>query len=125
MDEADFKSLDLLATALEKERIPEWIDIHNLRMVKYGPNPHIDCHVTLPFYKDLRFANEQIEKLNQIVNENLGIETEMFVLVDPCLPSQCSLCRVASCSYRTIKFEHAVYWNLENLLADRHHQIIE
>lgn len=124
MDEADFDALERLANSLEKNRIPEWIDIHNLRLVKYGPDPHIDCHLTLPFYKDLRFANEQLEKLNSIVNESLNAETEMFVHTDPCVPAQCKICKVADCQARSAGFKRQLPWDLDNLLEDRHHEIV-
>ena len=122
MDEADFDSLERLAKSLEENRIPEWIDIHNLRMVKYGPDPHIDCHLTLPFYKDLRFTNEQLKKLNIIVNESLGTETEMSVHTDPCQHSQCKICNVKNCNSRSAEFKQHIMWNLDNLLEDRHHE---
>lgn len=123
MDEADFDSLDKLATGLEENRIPEWIDIHNLRLVKYGPDPHIDCHITIPFYKDLRFANQQIETLNAIVDITMGVDSEMFVHVDPCSPDQCSICEVADCQYRNAPFKERVNWDLESLLQDAHHSV--
>lgn len=121
MDEADFDSLEKLANGLEENRVAEWIDIHNLRLVKYGPDPHIDCHITIPFYKDLRFANEQIALLNEIVDKTMGIDSEMFVHVDPCLPDQCSICEVKACPYRTKEFESRINWDLESLLEDAHH----
>ena len=124
MDEADFDSLERLAHSLESDRIPEWIDIHNLRLVKYGPDPHIDCHLTLPFYKDLRFANEQLEKLNTIVNKSLNAETEMFVHTDPCKPAQCQICKVKDCQARSSEFKQQLPWNLDNLLEDRHHEMM-
>ena len=123
MDEADFEALERLANSLEENRIPEWIDIHNLRLAKYGPDPHIDCHFTLPFYKDLRFANEQIEKLNAIVNKSLNAETEMFVHIDPCVPAQCQICKVKDCNARNSEFKQQLPWDLDNLLEDRHHEI--
>lgn len=124
MDEADFDALERLANSLETNRIPEWIDIHNLRLVKYGPDRHIDCHLTLPFYKDLRFANAQLEKLNAIVNKCLNAKTEMFVHTDSCVPAQCKICKVKKCQSRSFEFEQQLPWKLNNLLEDRHHEIV-
>ena len=123
MDEADFESLEKLSKGLEANRIPEWIDIHNFRLVKYGADPHIDCHITIPFYKDLKFANDQIEELNRIVNETMGVDSEMFVHVDPCLPDQCFICEVKNCEFRNKDFEKKVHWTMESLLRDAHHGI--
>jgi len=123
MDEADFESLEKLAQGLEKNRIPDWVDIHNLRLVKYGADPHIDCHLTIPFYRDLKFANKQIVKLNEIVNETMGIDSEMFVHVDPCISEQCSICEVEDCEFRKKEFNKKITWSLENILHDMHHGI--
>ncbi len=123
MDEADFESLEKLSNGLEKNRIPEWVDIHNLRLVKYGPDPHIDCHLTIPFYRDLKFANQQIARLNEIVNETMGIDSEMFVHVDPCISEQCSICEVNECEFRKKEFNKKIPWSLENILHDKHHGV--
>lgn len=123
MDEADFVALEKLSQGLENSRIPEWIDIHNFRLVKYGPDPHIDCHLTIPFYRDLKFANRQIEKLNEIVNETMGVDSEMFVHVDPCISEQCIICEVQECEFRKSTFQKKIVWNLDNILDDKHHGV--
>lgn len=48
MDEADRKLLDNLVTLLNNKRRENWIDIHNLRIIKYGSTLHCDCHLTVP-----------------------------------------------------------------------------
>lgn len=121
MDEADFTSIEKLVKGLEKNRIPEWVDIHNLRLVKYGPDIHIDCHLTIPFYRDLKFANEQVNKLNEIVNETMGTDAEMSIHIDPCKPRQCSICELSTCDYRKSELSQKVIWDLDNLLDDSHH----
>ncbi|MCB9082287.1 MAG: cation transporter, partial [Lewinellaceae bacterium] len=50
MDEADSELLRELIPFLHQNRSPNWIDIHNLRVIKYGALLHIDCHLTLPWY---------------------------------------------------------------------------
>ena len=106
---------------MDEHRIPEWIDIHNLRLVKYGPDPHIDCHLTIPFYKDLKYANEQIEKLNHIVDETMDTDAEMFVHIDPCKEDQCPICEVKDCEFRKSPFVKRIVWDLDNILHDSHH----
>nr|MBP9875104.1 cation transporter [Haliscomenobacter sp.] len=48
MDEADYRLIRSIVNHLQQNRSENWVDIHNLRVIKYGPNPHIDCHLTLP-----------------------------------------------------------------------------
>src|SRR5690606_30627877 len=53
MDESDTKLVSEIAAILQKHRKDDWIDVHNLRVQRYGHELHIDCHVTLPNYYDL------------------------------------------------------------------------
>ena len=53
LDEVDVGLVKKMVSVLEKNRKETWIDIHNLRVVKYGRDVHVDCHVTLPWYKTL------------------------------------------------------------------------
>ncbi len=53
MDKADPVLIEKIATILEKERNSRWIDIHHLKVQKYGSSLHVDCHVTMTFYLSL------------------------------------------------------------------------
>ncbi|MEZ5031373.1 MAG: cation diffusion facilitator family transporter [Saprospiraceae bacterium] len=50
MDEADEALLRELIAHLNEVRRESWVDIHNLRIIKYGSVLHIDCHLTVPWY---------------------------------------------------------------------------
>ena len=54
MDEADIALLSEIIHILVANRKAEWIDIHNLRVIQYGRALHIDSHVTMPWYWDVR-----------------------------------------------------------------------
>src|SRR5690606_13788022 len=45
MDETDMAVADELVRIIDTNRRPEWIDIHNFRVIKFGSTLHIDCHV--------------------------------------------------------------------------------
>ncbi len=49
MDRADEELLRRVVGCLNRNRGEGWIDVHNLRIVKYGSTLHMDCHVTVPF----------------------------------------------------------------------------
>ena len=53
MDEADMQLLRRMVAYLNVHRRKNWIDLHNLRVIKYGGLLHIDCHLTLPWYLNL------------------------------------------------------------------------
>ena len=43
MDETDTETLKEIEVIINQKRQKEWIDIHNLRILKYGSAYHIDC----------------------------------------------------------------------------------
>jgi len=47
MDEADFTVIDQLVHHLNIVQKPEWIDIHNLRTIKYGNSYRLSCDITM------------------------------------------------------------------------------
>lgn len=65
MDEADEKLLKKMVDLLEAHRTPEWIDLHNMRIIKYGSTLHLDCHLTVPWYLNVHEAHREIDKLDR------------------------------------------------------------
>lgn len=48
MDERDNELLEEMVTYLNAHRRTNWVDLHNLRVIKYGSVLHLDCYVTVP-----------------------------------------------------------------------------
>jgi cation diffusion facilitator family transporter len=122
MDEADEKLLGKLVEALNKARRENWVDLHNLRVIKYGSVLHLDCHLTVPWYLNVHEAHEDVEALSTIVKREFGESLEMFVHSDGCLPFQCSICNKHDCQKRQHNFVKKIPWTLENILRDRKHR---
>jgi len=121
MDEADFSLLEEVVEHLESKRKDNWIDIHNLRIIKYGGSIHIDCHVTLPWYFTVDKGHEEIEAIEQLIKEKLPNNLESFIHIDPCLESSCSLCQVANCPERKHPFKNRLKWNIDNVMHNQKH----
>jgi cation diffusion facilitator family transporter len=119
MDEADFAVLKELVRLLNKNRKPEWIDIHNLRTIKYGPIIHVDCHVTLPWYWDINRGHREIETISSIINREFGRKVEFFIHVDPCNESMCGYCLLKECPKRKNNFNRAQSWEIETIITDK------
>ena len=62
MDEADFDLLEEVVELLEAKRKPSWIDVHNLRVIKYGTKLHVDTHMTIPWYIDVRGSTRRNDR---------------------------------------------------------------
>lgn len=124
MDEADEELITQLVDILNKNRNPNWIDIHNVRFIKYGSSLHLDCHLTLPWYFNLREAHKELDKLNKIIVDNFGNSFEMFVHVDDCREViSCKICKKDSCPYRKYLFDNEIKWTKENIQIDKHHKL--
>ena len=122
MDEADKKILERLLVLLNNNRRDNWVDLHNLRVIKYGSVLHIDCHLTVPWYLNVIEAHEEVDALSKLVRKEFGESVELFVHTDPCLDISCPICG-KDCIHRKHNFEKKQDWTLENVLKDQKHQI--
>ncbi|QHT72214.1 cation transporter [Rhodocytophaga rosea] len=126
MDEADAETLSELARVLNENKNQNWIDIHNLRVQKYGADLHIDCHLTLPYYLDLKKVHDEVHQLEDVVKAQFAGNVEVFVHVDPCLPEDCChYCPVATCPVRRAAFSKNIPWTIKNLSQNQKHFVDE
>lgn len=123
MDEADIELLKKIVELLNRNKRENWIDLHNLRVIKYGAILHIDCHLTVPWYLNVQEAHEEVEALSSLVRKEFGELVELFVHVDGCLPFSCKVCNKQNCNVRRHNFEMRIDWTLENVLQDQKHRI--
>lgn len=121
MDEADMVLLEKMVAVLEKARRNNWVDLHNLRVIKYGPLLHVDCHLTVPWYLNVHQAHEEIDVLSGLIRSNFGESLELFVHSDGCQYFQCPICIKGDCPVRQHPFEEKVNWSLENALQNQKH----
>jgi cation diffusion facilitator family transporter len=123
MDETDTALVAEIVEQLQAHRSPHWIDIHNLRVIKYGAHLHIDCHMTVPWYFTTREAHQEVEALERLANDNRENPVELFIHIDPCMPNSCPLCMKEDCAYRKHVFERRVDWTMENVVVNERHGV--
>jgi cation diffusion facilitator family transporter len=123
MDESDKALLNRMIDALDKNRSKNWVDLHNLRIIKYGSVLHVDCHLTVPWYLNVHEAHAEIEKLGQIVKKEFGHSIEFFIHSDGCLPISCPICIKDDCPVRHHPFKRRIPWKVENTEPDEKHQV--
>ena len=123
MDKADLTLLERMVSLLNKNRHINWVDLHNLRVIKYGAILHLDCHLTLPWYLNVHEAHVEIDQLATLVRSEFGESLELFVHSDGCLPFSCQICEKADCAARVHPFTKKVEWTLDNILSDQKHQL--
>lgn len=123
MDERDNDLLRKMIEALDNERSKNWVDIHNIRIIKYGSTLHLDCHLTVPWYLNVHEAHEEIDKLGNLVRKEFGDAIELFVHSDGCLPISCAICIKDDCPVRHHPFQRRIRWTVQNMERDRKHQL--
>ncbi len=123
MDEADEELLEKMVRVLNTNRKENWVDLHNLRVIKYGSILHVDCHLTVPWYLNVNEAHAEIEALGSLIKREFGQSLELFVHSDGCLYVQCPICLKSDCPVRHHPFERKIKWSLENILSDKKHQL--
>ena len=121
MDEADEKLLNEMVALLNSNRQENWVDLHNLRVIKYGSVFHIDCHLTVPWYLNVHEAHKEIDKLAALVRGKFNESVELFVHSDGCLYFQCHICSKQNCHVRQHTFEKRIPWTLDNISGDKKH----
>lgn len=121
MDEADMDLLSRMVHLLSHNRRDNWVDLHNLRVIKYGHVLHVDCHLTVPWYLNVSEAHVEIDHLSVLIRKNFGESLELFVHSDDCRYFQCHLCHKEACPVRQHAFEKALEWTLDNVLENKKH----
>lgn len=123
MDEADVKLLGRMVEVLNANRSESWVDLHNLRVIKYGVVLHVDCHLTVPWYFNINEAHQEIDDLAALIRKDFGESLELFVHSDGCLSFQCAICSKSNCVERKNNFEKRVEWTLSNISTNKKHGI--
>ena len=124
MDEADMALLDAVIQELNLSRHTNWIDLHNLRVIKYGALMHIDCHLTVPWYFNVNEAHAAVDEFTKLIKNKFGDSVEFFVHTDGCMPFSCAICTIENCEKRNAPFKQKLAWNRENILSDLKHQLV-
>jgi cation diffusion facilitator family transporter len=123
MDEADIKLLNRMVQLLNINRRENWVDLHNLRVIKYGSILHLDCHLTVPWYLNVHEAHREIDALAELARKEFGESVELFVHSDGCLPFSCKICGKENCKERKNNFEKRIEWTLENISTNKKHEL--
>ncbi|HET9745667.1 MAG TPA: cation diffusion facilitator family transporter [Chitinophagaceae bacterium] len=123
MDEADVELLKKIVDVLNINKRENWVDLHKLRVIKYGSVLHVDCHLTVPWYLNVKEGHDEVDALSSLVRREFGESVELFVHVDGCLPFSCKVCNKQNCNVRKHNFEKRIDWTLENVLRDKKHEV--
>lgn len=123
MDESDENLLTRLVDLLDRERSKNWVDLHNLRVIKYGSTLHIDCHLTVPWFMNVLDAHSEVKLLEKLVRREFGDSIEVFVHTDVCMDFSCDICEKKDCMMRKHPFKKRITWRVENVSGNKKHTV--
>jgi cation diffusion facilitator family transporter len=123
MDESDTLLMAELVRLLNENRKLNWIDLHNVRIIKFGGTLHLDAHLTVPWFLNVHEAHVEIETIARLVRTKFGDSLELFVHSDGCLDFSCRICEKMDCKERQHPFERKIVWTVENISKDNKHQL--
>ena len=123
MDEADEKLLRDMIEHLQRNRRPAWIDLHNLRVIKYGSVLHVDCHLSVPWYFNVRESHGEVDLLEKTIHEFCGRQVELFVHTDACKDFSCNICSIENCPERKAPLKQILEWTFDNVRENQRHRL--
>ena len=123
MDEVDTALLNSVVEMLQKSRQPQWVDLHNLRVIQYGDMLHVDAHISLPWYYNVQKSDKEIHALEGLIKSHFGDKVELFIHTDACVSSQCGLCALSDCPERKNKFSSQLTWEIGNVWTNEMHGV--
>lgn len=123
MDEADTDLLCSMVDTLNENRKPDWIDVHNTRIIKYGSLLHLDCHLTVPWYYNVIEAHQVVDELSNLVKSKYGTSMELFVHSDACMEFSCRICSMPNCAVRLHPQERKIQWTIKNISINTKHDV--
>ncbi|UJP64820.1 cation diffusion facilitator family transporter [Mongoliitalea daihaiensis] len=122
MDEADPEALEATVKVINQHRKDTWIDVHNMRVQQYGGDRHIDLHLTLPYYLDLKQVHDEVEELENVLELDWPGVLEVFVHADPCIPEKCChYCQLKNCPVRKFDIDSKIEWTAINMSKNQKH----
>jgi divalent metal cation (Fe/Co/Zn/Cd) transporter len=122
MDQADMAMLEKLVARMNENRRENWVDLHNLRIIKFGSVIHVDCHLTVPWFLNVQEGHEEVEAFSAAAKTEFGESVELFVHADGCRDFSCRICNKSNCPERKHPFTKRVEWDVHNISSNEKHQ---
>lgn len=124
MDRVDPEVVSKIADNIIRNRHGNWIDMHALKVKKYGTGYIIDLHVTLPKYMTVGETEMEIKKLLWNLKGEFGENIELNLKTEPCRDFSCVYCFI-DCDFRKSDFVKAIDWTEEMIVKPTQHRLEE
>lgn len=116
IDGLDREALENLTLALNTNRLQGIIDIHHVRSIKAGNFHHIDAHLVVPEFWDIKAAHDLSEDFEERVVKQYKYNGEFAFHLDPCKRNYCDVCSLKICHLRQRDFVAEKEFKVESLI---------
>lgn len=109
MDRSDDALIGEVMEQINSRRHSHWIDIHNLRVTKYGSVIHMELHVVFPGMMTVAEQSREISEIREAVNGRFSGCVDVTVMGEACTTSMCGHCS-EECGCRAEEFKGFIDW---------------
>lgn len=120
MDAADEDLLGEVTEVINEYRHDDWIDVYNLRLIKYGPKIYVDMKVVLPKGMTVEHMGIESTEIDDAIRAKYGDSVETSINPIPCQSFHCRYC-CRNCLNRSADFDHRLEWNSDFLCTTDPH----
>lgn len=103
MDRSDRKLLTVVTRGLNHARTDDVLDIHHLRVTRYGAALHIDAHMVVRQVLTVKEAEVIVTRFRSEVTRMLGGDLDITFMAEPCERRFCRYCK-CGCTERRFDF---------------------
>lgn len=121
LDETDLASVKFLTEKINLHVDDNIIDIHNLRIIRSGHFHHIDAHLVVPEFLDVKTVHELTEIFEKKVVRDYSFDGEFAFHTDPCYRNYCSVCPQNSCPVRKNAFQQRRVFDDKHVMRGPQH----
>ncbi len=118
IDKADIRVLRQILGELVMNRQEDWIDIRNMKILKYGKTVFVDCDLTLPWYYDMRRGHKVCERVAEVIAMKFRPSVRLSIHTNPCSESYCRSCIFGECRNRRYPFVCLKPFTLDRITAE-------
>ena len=103
MDGADMEIIRQVTRCINHIRTEEILDVHHLRVNRYGASVHVDAHMTVPGDLTVSEAEAFVNEFRDEVSEALSGEVDITFMAESCNSTHCRYCN-HKCEHRQAEF---------------------
>jgi cation diffusion facilitator family transporter len=114
MDTASLELLEDISEKIRHQHDERWTAMHGLKILKSGNAFFVSYHLVLPWYFSVLDCVEAVEKMNELMAEITGENTEFSEHIEACEEKHCASCALA-CAHRKQIYQKIYAWDVENI----------